>query len=95
MHCVQTPASATSIASFGPMSISAIRSAAYETESVQVLLSGNGRRTFHVDVRQDSAVSAAKASGSAMRVGTNHAVTRIPPAMIAATYVRAGAGSAQ
>ena len=47
VHCVQTPATATSTAARGPSSSSAIRSAAYDTDSVEPLASGIGRLTFH------------------------------------------------
>ena len=38
----------------GPSSSSAIRSAAYDTESVEPLASGIGRFTFQIDVRQEA-----------------------------------------
>ena len=53
VHCVQTPATAIRAAARGPSSRSAIRFAAYNTDSVEPLASGIGRLTFQSEVRQD------------------------------------------
>ena len=81
------PASATIIASFGPSSISAIRSAAYETESVQLLLSDSGSS----DLPRRRQAGQRPQRGERERVGDAgrdepHGQPRSPAAMIAATY---------
>ena len=48
-----------------------MRSAAYETESVEPLLVWRGRLTFQADVRHESATSAANDGASGMVVGKN------------------------
>ena len=54
VHCAMTPAMAMTIARRGPSSRSAIRSAAYDTDSVEPLESAIGSVTFQVDVTQPS-----------------------------------------
>ena len=63
VHCSQAPATATTIAASGPRSRSVIRSAAYDTDSVEPLASGMGRLTFHIEVRQPATKSVRKRSG--------------------------------
>ena len=59
VHCVQAPATVTTMAWCGPSSMRAMRLAAQATESVEPLLVWRGRLTFHADVMHESATSAA------------------------------------
>ncbi len=63
VHCVHAPATATIMASRGLRSSSAMRFAAYDTESVEPLLNASGRLTFHADVRQEVISRTANISG--------------------------------
>src|SRR5919108_1607413 len=63
VHCAQAPAAATIVAACGPSMMSAIRSAAYETESVDSLLGESSSFTFQSDVRHEATTSAANTRG--------------------------------
>src|SRR3954465_6396489 len=64
VHCARTPATAMATAGFGPSSNNAIRSAAYDTDSVEPLLSESGRLTFQIDVRHAAISSPRNRNGS-------------------------------
>src|SRR5689334_17469958 len=49
VHCVHAPATAIIVAGAGPIRISAIRSAAYDIDSVQLLFAGSDRFTFQAE----------------------------------------------
>jgi len=62
-----------------------MRSAAYETDSVELLGSGIGRFTFHVEVRHANRMSATKTVGSGEVVGKKATSAAAPTTMTAAT----------
>src|SRR5688500_1430137 len=79
VHWVQAPATVTTMAWCGPSSRSAMRLAAQATESVEPLLVWRGRLTFHADVMQESATSAANETASGIVVGKNFTIRKTPP----------------
>src|SRR5207302_10941286 len=83
---------AIAIAGGGPSSRSDIRSAAYETESVEPFFSASGRLTFHVDVSHPKTSSSPKRIGRSIWVGNRAAAAAAPAAMTATTYARAAGG---
>src|SRR5438105_2742941 len=83
---------AIAIAGGGPSSRSDIRSAAYETESVEPFFSASGRLTFHVDVSHPKTSSSPKRIGRSICVGNRAAAAAAPAAMTATTYARAAGG---
>src|SRR5262245_30648247 len=85
VHCVHAPATATIVAGAGPRRISAMRSAAYETESVQLLFAGSRSSTFHADVRQEQTSRVANINGRECGTESANAVTIAPAAITAAT----------
>src|SRR2546422_4290873 len=93
VHCAHTPTTATTIACCGPRSRSAVRSAAYDIESVDPLASAMGRLTFQMEVRQPATNSTANRPGRGYARGKKAAKTHVPAAIIDATYSRAGCGN--
>src|SRR4051812_40733087 len=85
VHWVQTPAMAMSSACGRPSSSSAIRLAAYDTDSVDPLLVGIGRFTFHSEVRQVVARRTRKRSSWGYVRGNRTATSHVPARMTAAT----------
>src|SRR5580765_1708147 len=71
VHCAMTPTTAMIIARRGPRRRSAIRSAAYDTDSVDPLESSIGSVTFHVDITQPMTSSVAKSAGLGTASGQN------------------------
>src|SRR5437870_12726543 len=82
------------IAAWGPTSSSAIRFAAYDTESVEPLIVAVGRFTFHNDVRQAARIRSAKARGCGYADGTKRTSVTAPMPITEPTYTCAGDGSA-
>src|SRR6266850_5488421 len=93
VHCARTPTTAMTIASGGPSSRSAVRSAAYDTDSVDPLASAIGRFTFQMEVTQPMTNNAPNSAGRAYVHGKKTAKTQLPAAMTEATYSRAGCGN--
>src|SRR3954454_11046200 len=85
VHCVHTPATATRSAGRIPSSSSAIRLAAYETDSVDPLPSEIGRLIFQADVRHDVTTRKANNPGGGTARGKNVASRTAPDAMTSAT----------
>src|SRR5258708_32776061 len=79
VHCVHAPATATRTAGRGPSSSSAIRSAAYDTDSVEPLASGIGRLIFQAEVRH-AASSRKKNTPGSGNVRGNDATSAATPA---------------
>src|SRR5215510_14946137 len=94
MHCITTPATATMIAGCSPSRSSAMRSAAYDTESVEPLAVAIGRFTFQREVRHARTINAANMTGGGEAVGKNVTSGDAPAAITIATYHCAGHGSA-
>ena len=63
VHCAHTPTTAMTIACCGPSNRSAVRSAAYDTDSVDPLLSDPGKLTFQVDVMHEETKRIANIAG--------------------------------
>jgi hypothetical protein len=80
-----TPATAMSIATRGPRRRSAIRSAAYDTDSVDPLESSIGSVTFQVDITQPITSRAAKSAGLGMLSGQSCTNTTAPARMTSDT----------
>src|SRR5437667_4391322 len=78
VHCVNVPAIATSTAGRGPRSRSAIKSAAYDTDSVARLARGIGSVTFHAEVTQEQHSRAANRVGSGHVRGNDAAAVHAP-----------------
>src|SRR5262245_50696909 len=95
VHCVSTPVIATTIAGPVPSSSSAIRSAAHDTDSVEPLPAGAGSVTFHVDVMQLNASSAANRNGCSIVNGTTPASASAPHTVTNTTYQRAAGVNAR
>src|SRR6267143_872376 len=93
VHCAHTPTTAMTIACCGPSNRSAVRSAAYDTESVDPLESAMGRLTFQMEVRQPVTNRTANRPGRGYARGTTAAKTPVPAAIMDATYSRAGCGN--
>src|SRR5262245_41187853 len=85
VHCVHTPASAMITACSVPRRRSAVRSAAYETDNVELLASGIGRLSFHNDVRHDVISSAMNSHGSCIEVGNQRTTAAAPAAITDST----------
>src|SRR3954451_14982740 len=85
VHWVHTPAMAMSSACGRPSSSSAVRLAAYDTDSVDPLLVGIGRFTFHSEVRQVVANRTRNRSSWGYSRGNRMATTHVPARMTAAT----------
>src|SRR5437762_210360 len=81
VHCVNAPAIATSSAGRGPSSSSAIKLAAYPTDSVDRLATGIGRVTFHAEVRQEQHSRATNRVGSGHVRGNDAAAVHAPETM--------------
>src|SRR5215510_14695798 len=94
MHCITTPATATMIAGCSPSRSSAMRSAAYDTESVEPLAVAIGRFTFQREVRHARTINAANMTGGGEAVGKNATNADAPAAITIATYHWAGHVSA-
>src|SRR5262245_13519781 len=82
------------IAGWSPSRSSAMRLAAYETESVEPLAVAIGRFTFQREVRQARTISAANMTGGGEAMGKNATRVDAPAAITIATYHCAGHGSA-
>src|SRR5262252_6499523 len=95
VHCATTPATATIVARRGPSSSSAIRSAAYDTDSVEPLERAIGSVTFHVEVTHPSTSSTKNSAGRGTAWGKSEANTAVPPAMMMPTYSCAARGSSR
>jgi hypothetical protein len=95
VHCIHPPVMAISIAGPVPSSSSAIKSAAYDTDSVDPLDSGSGRLTFQADVTQENTRSAANSNGRSGSPGNDVVRTSAPAAMTNPTYHCAPSGSAR
>src|SRR5260221_9909308 len=80
VHCATTPATAITTACRGPSSSSDIRSAAYDTESVEPLESAIGSVTFQIDVTQPNTSSPLNSHGCGSASGreTRNAKTPRP-----------------
>src|SRR5205814_7928466 len=76
----------------GPRTRSAIRSAAYDTDSVEPLDNAIGRFTFHDEVTHASTSSPAKSSGRWKLTGKDAAIAIAPTAITAPTYTRTARG---
>src|SRR5262245_56417318 len=85
VHCASTPTTAMTTACRGPRSSNAIRSAAYDTESVAPLVSGIGRLTFQIDVKHAVTASVANRAGRGYARGNHAARTPAPRTITVAT----------
>src|SRR4051812_28476362 len=85
---------ATTIAWFGPSSSNAIKAAAYDTDSVDPLVSARGSVTFQSDVRHENAIKLASIHGRGQGVGKTLASSTMPARVTAATYIWAPEGRA-
>ena len=85
VHCVQTPAAAIRIAGRTPSSSSAMRLAAYDTDSVDPLASEIGRLIFQAEVRHDVSRRKANRPGGGSARGRNVPSRIAPDTMTSAT----------
>src|SRR5437660_10928716 len=73
----------------------AVKSAAYDTDSVEPLASGIGRLTFHADVTQAATRSDANSAGLDNVKGRQAITPHVPPITPAPTYSRDAIGSCE